>query len=109
MRPVVITKSTTGATAPVPLDYYTAASKASIEVLVTGTVNYTVQDTFDDVFADGYDPSTGNWTSSNDGSLVGATTTQKATYIGEPRAIRVLVNSGTGSIRFTVIQQAIST
>ena len=105
MRPVVYTLSDasggvkySGVYAP---DNYVSPFNIGLSVLVTGTVNYTVQYTFDDVFANGYTPSSGNWI--NHPTLSG--TTSADSNIAYPvNGVRIVLNSGTGSVRFTAIQ-----
>jgi hypothetical protein len=74
----------------------------ALGVQVSGTVNYTVQYTFDDVFAKGYNPATGNWT--DHVSLTGQTATKDSNIAYPVRGIRLKLNSGTGSARLTIIQ-----
>lgn len=100
MRPVVVTLAAPGASAPIPLDIY-ARPQISLQADVTGTVNYTVQQTLDDVF----DPSvTPTWFNHPDAALVGATADAQGNYAYVPRATRIVYNSGTGSVRYTVVQ-----
>lgn len=91
-----------GASSAVPIDTYLNPTDISVSVIVTGTVNYTVQWTQDDVFAGtGVGPFT--WFSAA-ANLVGATTTQ-AGSIGAPvSAIRVLTNSGGGTAQLIIRQ-----
>ena len=50
MRPIVITKTGAGSSSVAPLDTYRNPFNVGIGVVVSGTVNYTIQHTFDDVF-----------------------------------------------------------
>lgn len=59
-------------------------------VTVTGTIDYTVQQTFDDITSGTYPT---NWDSHDDSSLVNATATFNGNYVQIPRAMRVIVNS----------------
>ena len=106
MRPVVYTLSDassaakySGVYAP---DNYISPFNVALSVTVTGTVNYTVQYTFDDVFASTYSPSSGNWV--NHPSLTAKTVTADSNVAYPVNGIRVVLNSGTGSITFTAIQ-----
>lgn len=106
MRPVVYTLSdasggakTSGVYAP---DNYVSPFNIGLGVQVTGTVNYTVQYTFDNVFANDYNPATGNWI---DHPTLTAQTATKDSNIAYPvMGIRIKLNSGTGSVTFTMIQ-----
>jgi hypothetical protein len=109
MRPFITTIYGTTAspsgptTSPVyPADRYTAPTNITVSVVVTGTINYTVQYTFDDVYATGYSPSTGNWT--NHPSLTAQTTTKDSNISYPVQGIRIIANSGTGTALFTIIQ-----
>jgi hypothetical protein len=103
MRPFVTTVNSTTTTSPVyPTDIYTAPTNIALSVVVTGTINYTVQYTFDDVFASGYTPSGGNWT--DHPSLTGQTTTKDSNISYPVRGVRIKSNSGAGSALFTAIQ-----
>ena len=51
MRPVVYTVTGTGVSNVYPPDHYVSPFNVALSVLVSGTSNYTVQYTFDDVFA----------------------------------------------------------
>ena len=103
MRPFVTTVDSVTTASPVyPTDTYTAPTNIALSVVVTGTINYTVQYTFDNVFATGYSPSTGNWT--NHPSLTSQTTSKDSNISYPVRGIRIIYNSGAGSALFTVIQ-----
>jgi hypothetical protein len=102
MRPTVVSVTGTGVSVPIPVDIYANPTAVGLGVTVTGTVNYTVQYTFDDVFADGYDPATGNWV--DHPSLTAQTVTKDSNLAYPARALRIKANSGAGSSRLTVIQ-----
>lgn len=102
MRPVVFTVTGTDASGVYPPDHYVSPFNVALSVLVSGTVNYTVQYTFDDVFAKGYDPSTGNWV--DHPSLTGQTTTKDSNIAYPVRGVRIKANSGAGTATLTAIQ-----
>jgi hypothetical protein len=106
MKPIVTTLSNaTGAalfSAPVVLDVNKTPFNVAMQVLVTGTVNYTVQYTFDNVFAAGYVPASGNWT--NHPTLAALTATADSNLAFPAAAIRITQASGSGSVRLTTIQ-----
>lgn len=109
MRPVVQTLSDASGGAkqanPVILDHYISPFATSLSVLVSGTVNYTVQYTFDSVF-NNWNPAAGNWV--DHPSLTAQTTTKDSNLAYPATAVRIVLNSGTGSVRFTVIQAGIA-
>lgn len=91
--------------APAVLDLY-ARSTIGLQCSVSGTVNYTVQQTLDSPF--NVDAVDWVWVSHPDSNLVGASTTQQGNYAyGPPSMTRVLINSGTGTVTFTVNQPGI--
>jgi hypothetical protein len=69
-------------------------------VIVTGTVDYTVQHTFDD-------PATGFTTWFSHPTIAGETTNQDGNYAFPVTGIKVLVNSGTGSATLKLVQAGI--
>jgi hypothetical protein len=103
MRPFVTTVDSVTTASPVyPTDTYIAPTNIGLGVVVTGTINYTVQYTFDNVYATGYSPSTGNWI--NHPTLTSQTISKDSNISYPVRGIRIIYNSGTGSALFTVIQ-----
>ena len=106
MRPVVytLTDASGGAkTSQVcPLDHYTSPFNVSLQGLVSGTANYTVEYTFDNVFAAGYNPATGNWTAHP--SFDGITSTADSNIAMPVSGVRLKLNSGTGTVRLTITQ-----
>ena len=103
-----ITRSTSNAsggavaTTPVALDPFMSQFQATIVCTVTGTVNYTVQYTLDQIQADGYVPASGNWVTVTG---LGAQTATQAVALNQPvMAIRMVQNSGAGSVSMTVLQ-----
>jgi len=103
MRPVVYTLSGGASTSNVcPLDHYISPFNIALGVTVTGTVNYTVQYTFDDVFALTYAPASGNWV--NHPSLTSQTATLDSNIAYPVRGVRLVMNSGTGTVRLTIVQ-----
>lgn len=115
MRPQVVTS--TSASAPlVRLDEW-ARPEVSIQCVVTGTVTYTVQFSLDDPNSatDPVAEASMTWTASPDTAAVGATGSIVTSLGGYsayadvfPLFIRVLVNSGTGSVRTTIVQPGVA-
>lgn len=105
MRPVTYTLSDASLAAKVssvyPPDNYVSPFNVALSVLVTGTVDFDVEYTFDDVFASGYDPSTGNWTVH---PTVNGTSTIDGNIAYPVTGIRIKLNSGSGSVKATFIQ-----
>jgi hypothetical protein len=109
MRPIVYTiigGSGTQITSPVcPIDHYVSPANIALNVVVTGTITYSVQYTFDNVFAAGYDPANGNWT--NHPTLATKTATADSNISYPVRGIRVISPaspSSSGTATLTIIQ-----
>ena len=102
MRPVVLSVTGVGTSLPDPLDHYLTPFNVSLAVVVTGTITYTVQYTYDDVFAANYDPATGNWLPHP--SLTAQTATKDSNIAYPVRAVRLTTSAGTGTAALTVIQ-----
>lgn len=83
-----------------------ANAQVGLQCTVTGTANYTVQQTWQDP----NDPvnvavNAMAWVNSSDSAVVGASATKQSNYAYPPTWVRVLLNSGSGSVS-TVISQA---
>lgn len=106
MRPVVYTLSdASGGTKTsnvYPPDNYVSPFNVALSVAVTGNATYTVQYTFDNVFASGYAPANGTWT--NHPSLTTQTTSKDSNISYPVTGIRIQQSAGTGSVVFTMIQ-----
>jgi hypothetical protein len=102
MRPAVYTVTGTQTSNVYAPDQYTSPFNVALSVLVTGTVDYTVQYTFDNVFASNYVPASGNWV--DHPSLTAQTTTKDSNIAYPVQGIRIKCNSGAGTARFTIIQ-----
>ncbi len=108
MRPITITQTGVGDSVPVPLDLYLTPFNVTIQCVISGTPTYTVQYTNDDVYAVGYDPSTGNWF-----DLAGiddATTDAVDSLISPVTAIRLSVTvapAPTDSVQMRVTQAGV--
>lgn len=109
MRPIVQTLSDASGGAlygnTIPLDVFISPFNTSLSVTVTGTVSYTVQYTFDNVQASSWTAGTANWV--DHPSLTTQTTSKDSNLAYPATAVRIVQNSGTGSVRFTVIQAGI--
>lgn len=86
----------------VALDTFSTQFQVTIGCAVTGTVNYTVQYTLDNVLADGYLPSSGTWFNITD--LASKTATLSAIVDYPVTAVKLVQNSGAGSVVMTVLQ-----
>lgn len=99
MRAIVLSKTGTGSSGLAPMDTYKTPFNIGIGVVVSGTVNYTIQHTFDDVF----DPAVTPVFFSHP-TLASLAANADGNYAFPVRAIKVLVNSGSGTATATIIQ-----
>lgn len=100
MRPTTVAANdTTPTSAPIVTDYLVAPANIALGVLVSGTVNYTVQHSFDDPFS-----AAGLVTWYNHPTLAALTANADGNYSAPPRAVRIVRNSGTGSATLTLVQ-----
>ena len=90
-----------GSSAPAPLNIH-GRPEVSLQVVVSGSVNYTVQQTLDDP---GSSPT---WFNHPDTNLVAASANQQGNYAYIPRAVKLLVNSGAGTATLKIIQAGIT-
>jgi phospholipase/lecithinase/hemolysin len=109
MRPITVTVSdASGGTKYsnlVRLDNW-AFGQVGVQLSVTGTVNYTLQQTMDDPNST-TDPvalASINWVNCADSAVVGATATKQTNYQFAPIFCRVVLNSGSGSVTATFVQ-----
>lgn len=86
---------------PLPLDVH-GLPQVSLQVNVTGTVNFTVQQSLDSPYSTDIDDVV--WVNHPDSALAAATADAQGNYAYIPAQCRVTINSGTGSLVFTVIQ-----
>ena len=96
MRETTQSLTATGVSEPVPMNLYTSPFNIGLCVIISGTVSYTVQHTFDDPFASGFDPATATWFNHTD--LTSQSTSQDGNYAFPVRAIRLNATiTGVGS------------
>lgn len=83
-----------------------AAPSIAVQANVSGTVNYTIQQTLDDPNSptNPVSPSAVTWVNNATAGLVGASSTQQGSYTFIPTFARVLLNSGNGTVTATFLQ-----
>jgi len=84
-------------TVPIPLDW--RGGNGALNIVVTGTVNYDLQQTFDDIQFK-TDPYT--WSVDDAATQAAQTTGQTILYRAHPKAIRLYVNSITAGATITL-------
>jgi hypothetical protein len=105
-RPVRVTVSgATGVSAPIPLNNYSTPFSVGIgcDISAGGSLTYTVEHTFDDVFAKTFNPSTATWFPNS--GLTNKIADTDGNYTAPVTAVRLNVTVWTsGSVTMTVIQ-----
>ena len=105
-----VTVGTSGVASSAWIKFNTwALAQVALQTVASGTVNYTVQQTLDDP-DNSSDPvviTAITWFSHPDSNLVAATGSFQGNYGYPPVFARVLLNSGTGSVTMTSIQQGV--
>jgi hypothetical protein len=103
MKSVNLSLTGVGNSAVFAVDNYVAPANMGMAVVVTGTITYKVQYTFDNIFAAGYDPTAGTSTWFDHPTLVG--TSSANSNIAYPvTGIRLITTAGTGTATLTIIQ-----
>ena len=83
-----------------------AGDAISIQCVVTGTVNYTIQTSLDDPNSATNPVAVASmtWFNTNDTTVVNATSSQQSNFGFIPVFARVVLNSGSGSVTTTFLQ-----
>lgn len=105
MRPVRVTVYSQTASQPIPLDVNQSPFSVGVGVALSAgaTLTYSVEHTFDDVWAAGFNPSTAVWFSNS--GLAAKTTSLDGNYAFPVTAVRLNVTAYTsGNATMTVIQ-----
>jgi hypothetical protein len=85
-----------------------APSNISIQCTVSGTVNYTLQSTLDDPNSPTNPVALNSvtWVNSSDSNVVAKAATAQSNFLFAPVYARVVINSGTGSVTTTFVQDS---
>ena len=105
MRPIFVTVTGANTTSSViPTNTYANPFNVGFGVtVVSGSVNYTVQHTFDDVWSSTFNPSTANWF--NHPTVAALTASSDGNYAFPVTGIRIIGNAGnTGTAKLSLIQ-----
>lgn len=94
-----------GSSGWIPLDFYRNPIDVGFAITVDGTVNYTVQHTYQPLLGSGFDFVPRNF---DHATLAAETTTQTGTYKESITGMRVHINSGTGTLTIDVLQAGLS-
>lgn len=98
-----LTAGTSGG-APQPMNVNNTVVGVGIACYVTGTVNYTVYHTYDNIEDTTITPV---WFQHGVSNMVNATGDQESNFVIPIGAVQVILNSGTGSVITRIIQQGI--
>ena|ERR1700748_2912437 len=101
MRRVVETVSGVANGATIPVDYRSQNFGIGFGVVVTGTITFTVQHTFDDIYNPAITPT---WF--NNAFVAAATANVDGNYAFPVAAIRLITTAGTGSATMTALFQS---
>jgi hypothetical protein len=102
MRPIRVTVTNAASSPVIPLDQYLTPFNVGLGCDVTGgSPTYTVQYTFDDVWATGFDPATAKWF--DHASMTAQTGDTNSNIAFAVTAVR-MTQTGTGVTTMTVIQ-----
>jgi archaellum component FlaF (FlaF/FlaG flagellin family) len=101
MKLQTVSQTGAGSSSAIVVNTNTNPCNVGIGVLVTGTVNYTVQHTFDN-------PAVGFTTWFNHPSLAALTANADGNYAFPITAVRITVNSGAGTAQMNFVQAGIA-
>ena len=89
----------------VMLDHW-ANAQTAVQAVVSGTANYTIQQTLDSTNSTTAPvaPTSVTWFSSADAAVVNATASAQSSYAYSPTMVRVTLNSGSGSVTVKLVQ-----
>ena len=101
MKVQTVSRTGAGSTDAVVINTNVTPVNIGFAVIVTGTVNYSVQYTYDD-------PGTGFTTWFDDTTITSKTGNEDGSILFPITGIKVLVNSGTGSVTMKIVQAGIA-
>ena len=99
MRPVVVTNTGVGTSNWIPMDRNQAPFNVGIGCVISGSVTYNIEHTFDNI-----QDSTVTPTAFVNSGISNATGNKDLNYTEPVRAIRINQSAGTGSVTMTIIQ-----
>lgn len=112
MRPITVTVSDASSTVKysrlVRLDEW-APGQVGVQLNVSGSVNYTLQQSMDDPNSPTNPVAEGSmtWINCADTNVVGATGSKQTNYQFAPLFCRVVLSSGSGSVTATFVQASV--
>ena len=100
MKVQTVSKTGTGSSDALVMNTNVSPFNVGFGVVVSGTVDYTVQHTFDD-------PGVGFTTWFSHPTVAGETANADGNYAFPVTGVKVLVNSGTGTVTMNLVQSGI--
>lgn len=98
-NPSIVTQTGTGTSAWIPVDHTQNNFAIGFGCVVSGTVTYDIEHTFDNIQSSSVTP-----TAFKHSVLVGQSANRDGNYAFPIRAIRINVTAGTGSVTLTILQ-----
>jgi len=102
MRPVRVTTSGVSVSPVIPIDQYLSPTNIGLGVQIIGAATVTVEHTFDDVFADTFNPATATWFPHP--TIAGVAVNTDGNYAFPPTGVRLNQTAGAGSAVLNLIQ-----
>ena len=105
MRKTVKVQTGNGSSAPILLYYYGGTNVALQVDVISGSPTWTVEQTLQNPNNPG-DPHDDpvEWFDHSDTNMVSQTVGRQSNYSFAPTAVRITIDSGNGTVRFTVLQ-----
>lgn len=100
MKVQTVSKTGTGSSTAIPMNTNISPFNVGFGVVVSGTVDYTVQHTFDD-------PAVGFTTWFSHPTVAGETANADGNYAFPVTGVKLLMNSGTGTATLNLVQAGI--
>ena len=101
MKPVIVMQTGNGSSNAAILDYFGDADVALQVDVVSGSPNWTVQQTLNNPLDSSVTPT---WFNHPDTNMVAQTAARQSNYAFSPLACRIVINSGNGVVRLTAVQ-----
>ena len=104
---ITLTQTGTGSTTKIVVpDTFKNPFNIGIGCVVTGTVNYTIEHTFENVLAAGFSAGSATWFPNS--GITSKTANTDGNYAYPVNGIRLTVNSGTGTVTAYILQAGVS-
>lgn len=100
-RPTSISKTGTGTSAWVPVDYRQSVTNIGLGAVVNGTITFDIEHTFDDIYDTTVTP-----TAFKHATMTAQTANKDGSYNAPIRAVRINNTAGSGTTTLTIIQGA---